>query len=292
MSALLSFIVIALGLLVPAGFLIKSVLKPYPQKISSNLELTTSVVAWLRAGPRRVADTWWAEMREKRLLVPRPDGLHFDPLPNQSFDTLDRFAQKAFLVIGQNKTPHEIIKMWQGPLGSLRYYMEQGGWLVSEDLHAKRTAEIFRFVLLGLALCVAAWIFAGLGPLFFVLLTEIVVIALIANAKIPSRLTEKGQKDLKKFQDENHHKTLAPRKDDIPVAVALGGAGVLIGTPYVGSAPPITQKQKDGGGSGCGSGCGGTSVTWGSDQGGTSDGSGCSSSGGDGGGCGGGCGGD
>jgi uncharacterized protein (TIGR04222 family) len=98
-----------------------------------------------------------------------------------------------------------------------------------------------------------------------ILLVLTVVLALIRFARIDVR-TRAGIAEVNRLRKSSSRLSRAPQGDEVPVAVALFGTGVLVGTPW---EPLHAMRQKDGdsgssgdssgdGGSGCGGGgCGG-----------------------------------
>lgn len=263
--------------------------KPFEFRFVREVDPSLSVLAWLAGGGRRVAQVWWAQLSRNNLMMIDATGKTYSVAPCIPED-LDPWLRAAMVQAGRSKTPHEILLAWRTPLESLRGYMEQSGWIVPHEQYQARAHAIMLFVLLGtIAACAGAWL-AGWGFVSALVFLEIIGLALFAQSRIPDRLSPHAQAHLEKARDLNHHSTLAPQGDDVGVAVALGGAGVLLGTPFETHASPAAKKEAS---SGCGGGCAAMVASWGSDTQGGEGGSGCDSSGGGSSGCGGGgCGGD
>ncbi|OBV11716.1 TIGR04222 domain-containing membrane protein [Erythrobacter dokdonensis] len=96
------------------------------------------------------------------------------------------------------------------------------------------------------------------------LMVVTVLAAVIRLAKFDRR-TEGGIATLHNMQDKFARLRLAPEPQEVPLAVALFGTAVLLGTPWE-PVHAMLHKNKDGdggdssdsdGGSGCGGGCGG-----------------------------------
>lgn len=96
-----------------------------------------------------------------------------------------------------------------------------------------------------------------------ILLVLTAVLAIIRFTRSDPR-TAAGIAMVRQLRARNGRYSLAPRAEEVPMAVALFGTGVLVGTPWE-PVHAMRKKDDDGGsgdgggdgGSGCGGGCGG-----------------------------------
>ena len=286
---MISLLLAMITLLAFGGLLANRASQPFAFPPPSDPYPGVSVLAWMSGGARRAAQAWWSELSHAGLMVASADGKTYSRAARIPPREMDPWMMQALAQVGQGKTAHEVLLAWQKPLASLRGHMEHSGWVAPHADYDARKNALLLFGAAGLVLCGAGMWWGGWGFAAILVFMETVGLFAWALSRIPERLSPAAQSHLAQVRRSHQHAVLAPQADQVGLAVALGGAGAIIGTPFESHASPAARKENSA--SGCGSGgCSPVMVSWGSDSNGGEGGSGCDSSGGGcgGGGCGGG----
>jgi uncharacterized protein (TIGR04222 family) len=258
-SDFLLFYSLLLGLSVIAAWWIPASLRePGRRGPADDLES----VALLAGGQERYTDSLLAELYVRGALTEGEKGKLYIAARDASVSP----AGQALLAINAPLTLAEAQKALAGHAERVAARLRRAGLLLRSEEHARlRWLSIAPFValfLLGLYRQRAGAAVGEPTDVLVVLLGLTAVLAIIRFAKVDPR-TAAGIAAVQDLRAKNGRFTRAPRPEEAPMAVALFGTGVLVGTPW---EPVHALRKKDGdssgdggsdGGSGCGGGCGG-----------------------------------
>lgn len=233
-------------------------------------DLTTWETAWLSGGPGRVLDAGVAELHRLGRIELKPGGT---PSVARDANDLDGPLRAIHEAIDRNGNVAAIEAHARPRLGAIRAGLERRG-LWFDDATAARIALISAVPwVLALGLGVAK-IAVGLSRdkpvLFLVLLSIVCALAALGFFSKRPGATPAGRALLREVNARHATLRRAPRAEQIALAVALVGTGVLAGTALAGwhevRHPPSSggdsgggsdsSSGEGGGSSGCG-GCGG-----------------------------------
>lgn len=216
-------------------------------------------LAWLSGGPRRAADTVLVSFLHAGAAIK------------------DIHSRKLRFVASEVRLPAAIDPFWARMPGTgTRWQLHR---IVRQDLQSVRNAlaahglvpgQAERLLLAWVTVAIVAvpvvigfariefWTTPGHPVGFLVCL--MVVTALLGTIPLcsPPYVTGAGRQALRREADHHARAARAPVGDELPLAFALSGPVVLIGTPYEGFDKHISNATGGGGcGGGGGGGCGG-----------------------------------
>ncbi len=239
--------------------------------------LSTAETAYLAGGPQRAFATAMLEAMAGGNVTIAPSGL-IAVRPNTTVPGL-------LAPYVNDGARYGRVRATAAPaLTTIRGSLEQRGLVLT---HARRaTISLVTLVLFApLFVLGVEKIQVGLDrdrPVGFLILMLVLTLlaAIIAVMRRPFR-SRAGDDLLKQMRGQMKRLIRAPLESELALALALGGAGVLIGTPYAALAIPAHRTGGTGSSSGCGSDGGSGSSgcsSGGGDSGGSSGCGGCSSS--------------
>jgi uncharacterized protein (TIGR04222 family) len=240
--------------------------------------LSAVETAFLAGGPNRAFATAMLEAMAGGNVTIDAKGVVSVDAPHRVTGPLARFLTNG-------ATYRDVRRAAEPPLTGLRQTLEQRGLILSKP--RAFCAGLIGVILLGpVALLGAEKIHIGLErgrPVGFLIVPVIVAaIAMVIGMRRRPTRSRSGDALLAEMRRKMARLTRAPTEDELPLALALVGTAVLVGTSYAALGAPSRQAGADGG-SGCGSnscggGGGGDSGGGGGDSGGSSGCGGCSSS--------------
>ena len=221
-------------------------------------------IAVLAGGRWRMADSLLADLYVRGALVPAEKG----KLAVVEPDLPASPGGTALLAIGAPVSLKEARKAILAHSERVVARLRRAGLLLRPEEHARlRILSIMPFAalfMIGLYRQRAGSAVDEPTGFLVALLVLTIVLAIIRYAKSDPR-TAAGVAAVQDFRARNGRFARAPRPDEVAMAVALFGTGVLVGTPWE-PVHALRQQSGDGGGadgnsdsdgSGCGGGCGG-----------------------------------
>ncbi|MBU7580302.1 MAG: TIGR04222 domain-containing membrane protein [Porphyrobacter sp.] len=259
-SDFLLFYIMLLGFAVAAAWWIPAVLRsPGRRGAADDLEC----VAVLAGGRTRHTDSLLADLYVRGALAPGDKG----KLLIAGSDGAILPAGEALLSINAPMTLTDARRTLGVYAERAAARLQRAGLLLRPEEHARlrwlSITPLGALFLLGLYRQRAGDAVGEPTGYLVILLVLTVVLALVRYVRSDPR-TAAGIATLRELRERNGRFVRAPRPDEAALAVALFGAGVLVGTPW---EPVHAMRQREGdgggadgssdGGSGCGGGCGG-----------------------------------
>lgn len=270
----------------------QQVIAPLPKQSVRNIPETPTSLAWLAGGARRVVDTWWTQLLAVGFMAIEGDAKNqkYRISLRADLSGLDEgCARAAQALAGRGPlTPSHILAASATAVKRSRQEVERAGWFEDAGEIATRSTWMRWWLASLILMSAGGWILLDWSGW----LTVLVCIAGLARAMMTPRsprLTPAGQERLMRARLEHQAQLRAPQRQDLGIALALGGAAVLMGTPWAVYASPGAART-DNSSSSCSGGCATAVGGWGSDGSsgcGGDGGSGCGGGGCGGGGCGG-----
>lgn len=246
----------------------------------------TDTLAWIAGGPKRVMETWFAQLSLGKVLT-QEKGVFRKGVLDHSVDTQSwsSFTREAFALTPSQGAMLSLNKVWRPALEKFKEHLIDEGVVLLPDPRRLLLSQVLMGVLMLVSTLVLFFVFAH--PVFLVPWVMFLVLGIKwwMFRSMPTFVSPVAKQHAFVLRQEHQASILSPLASSVALATALEGSRVLLNTPFDAHSFPQMHASRLDASSQVGTGCS-TSIGW----------SGCSGSSstgdGDGSGCGGGCGGD